>query len=282
MLHDRILNKIISLQNYIDTDYPDTYISKLEYNNQNIIEIGVTHSRDPKHKNYILIKSAFEEFVKTHKSSKSVVLIENIIQKRILPKNEMVSKLGESGFLLWLANKYKIQAICPEPNQYEIIKLTSSHFDYTEEILLWIFVSLLRNLLAGDHILSHDLIEIIMKQIIKAGEIIKFKKTETEYLKIFEHQLTKITSNEISFSNKIELMNSNIDIRKLNGMLSPYLKKSLLNEVSAAINMSRDIHILSNKTNLLKKGFNIFSVFGKNHTICQEMALKEFIKLKES
>ena len=263
----------MSLQDYHEDDYSTPYISKLKYDDQDIVEIGVEHSRDPKHKNYIIINSLFKKFAETHDPDKSIILIEGSIQKEILSKEEMISKFGESGFLVWLADKYKINTFCPEPSQEDILTLTNQNFGHPEEILLWVFVNMLNNKPS-----TKEAHKANMLQIVTVAKILNLKRRSEEHINTFGLSLAKMTNNKISFSTEAELININIDKKILNDLQSPLLKKSILNDVGAAINIAKDSHIPSHKINLLKNSYNIFSVFGKNHTACQEKALEEFIK----
>jgi len=278
---DKLSTKIISLQNYNLVNHPAPYILKSKYKNQDIIEIGVEHSYNLKHKNYVQINSLFLEFIKTHLKNKIILLVENNFQIQNLSKRKAISKYGESGFILWLANKYNIQTICPEPSQREILIFASKKIKNKYNLLLWIFTNLLSSSLINKEIIDRQSIATIMRQVISAGKIVDINESEDKLLKYFGHTISKITKNKIAFLNKNELLECKLNISLLKDIQSPFLKKSVLNKIGAHINIARDTYILSKKINVLKKGFHIFSVYGRNHVVCQEQALKEFIKINK-
>ena len=61
-----ILDAILAPQEYSQLKYKTPYILDFKKNNQEVLYIGVEHSRDPNAKQYLKIESLFEKFLKQY------------------------------------------------------------------------------------------------------------------------------------------------------------------------------------------------------------------------
>ncbi len=279
-INDPIFDSIVSLQEYNSDDYETPYVIKLNNEDGEILCIGVEHSIDPLHNNYVVIESLFKDFIKKGKEY-TVVLIENF-KPEIESKKNMIKKYGESGFLVWLSNKYDVKSICPEPSPNEVMNFVIEKWNFKkEDILLWIFLNMLLYALKSQKTNIVNNADNIINQIKDIGDSIGIKKSFDEYLLYFQNKLNEIFGNGFVFGNKNELLNQEWNIKEIEDIQNPFIKKTIINEIGAAFNSARDAYIALAKIKLFEEGKNIFSVFGKNHVVCQESVLKEFLKRKK-
>src|SRR3989344_4070087 len=94
----KILDAILTHQEYSRLKYKIPYILDFKKNNQEMLYIGVEHSRDYNAKQYSEIESLFEKFLKQYPSDTIIIAIENFIPSAQKSKNDSIVSYGESGF----------------------------------------------------------------------------------------------------------------------------------------------------------------------------------------
>lgn len=276
-----ILDTILKPQEYSRLKHKTPYILDLKKDNQELLYIGVEHSRDPKAKHYLQIITLLKGFLKQHSKDSIMLAIEGFIPPAQKSKNSSIVNYGESGLLIYLAKKYQLNYFCLEPAQNEILKYV---FDLNlfkkEDIALWIFLNTLWNILKTSPILSEKEISSLNALMQYLNEQLNNKRTHSDKfsLLLFRKRLKEITGSDLLSNDLDSLKKKQINIKTIERLQSPFIKYTVLNDIGSKINYTRDRFIADSLTEKLTEGKNIFAVFGANHVVAQEPALESFFK----
>jgi len=140
-----ILDAILTPQEYSQLKYKTPYILDFKKNNQEMLYIGVEHSRDPNAKQYLKIESLFEKFLKQYPSGTITIAIENFIPSAQKSKNDSIVSYGESGLLLYLVSRLSKYSSCslesrPNiPSAFMVFDDSSSINVYYSKFILAVF-----------------------------------------------------------------------------------------------------------------------------------------------
>ena len=278
-----ILDAILTPQEYSQLKYKTPYILDFKKNNQEMLYIGVEHSRDYNAKQYLEIESLFEKFLKQYPSDTIIIAIENFIPPAQKSKNDSIVSYGESGLLLYLAKKYKLNYFCPEPTQDNIIQyILDKNLFKKEDIALWIFLNTLFNVLKKTPIIGEK--ELLFLDSIISSIVQRFesKKTDKYYWPLFIKRLREITGSDVLPNSANDLRFKQINIKLIEQLQNPFIKETILNDIGSMINYARDRFIADSIIKTIAHGKNIFAVFGVNHVVAQEPALRLIFSKKKS
>lgn len=278
---DKILNRILSPQKCFLLKHKAPYILDLKKDDQELLCIGVEHSRDPKAKHYLHIIMLLKGFLKQHSKDSIILAIEGFIPPAQKSKNSSIVNYGESGLLIYLAKKYQLNYFCPEPAQNEILKYVFNlNLFKKEDIALWIFLNTLWNILKTSPILSEKEISSLNTLMLYLDKMLNSKKSNPIkfYWSRFKNRLDEITGSDSLPDDLESLKKKQINIKTIERLQSPFIKYTVLNDIGSKINYVRDRFIAASLTEKLTEGKNIFAVFGANHVVAQEPALESFFK----
>lgn len=278
---DKILNKTLNPQEYFLIKHKTPYILDFKKDNQELLYIGVEHSRKPKAKHYLQIITLLKAFLKRHPKDSFVLAIESFIPPTQKSKNSSIINYGESGLLIYLAKKYQLNYFCPEPAQNEILKYV---FDLNlfkkEDIALWIFLNTLWNILKTSPILSEKEISSLNTLMLYLDKMLNSKKSNPIkfYWSRFKNRLNEITGSDSLPDDLESLKKKQINIKTIERLQSPFIQYTVLNDIGSKINYTRDRFITDSLIQKLECGQSVFAVYGVNHVIAQEPALESFFK----
>lgn len=268
-LIDALLKLVIPPQKMVNNKKLP-YILDFKNEKARFAYIGVKHSNDPKNIQFKKIELLLKKFLKATQSKKIVIGIESIPPHANLPKNKLIEKYGESGLLAYFAKMNNLKIICPEPTQYDMLKLILFENKFNKlDILSWIYLNMLCAALKKEESLQVANIKIkpLLDQIIKKYG---FKKINKDPIMQIQRKIINLYGKSISKMSKQELC----------ALQDPFKIGSPFNDVGAEFNTIRDKFIARNFLDVLIKGKNIFSIYGFNHVIAQEPVFKVFFKNK--
>ena len=274
---NKILNKILSPQECFLLKHKMPYILDLKKGNQGLLYMGVEHSRDPKNKQYLQIASLFKKFLRQYSKDSIMLAIEGFVPSAPSSKNDGIVNFGESGLLMHLAQKYQLDYFCPEPSQNEILKyVLNLNLFKKEDIALWIFLNTLWNILKVSPTLSEKEISSLNTLISYLDRQLDSRKSNPNkfYWARFKKRLNEITGGEVLPDNLENLEQKQIDIKIIERLQNPFIEGTVLNNIGSKINYARDRLIAASFIKKITRGENIFSIYGVNHVVAQEPALR--------
>ncbi|MDZ4205691.1 MAG: hypothetical protein U1C12_00525, partial [Patescibacteria group bacterium] len=101
---------------------PSPFTFEIENGRQSLFYFGANHSRDPKNRQYPILKKYWERFLKVTDGKEKIILIEGTLRE--IPKDEKSAIIrGAEGNLVTLfAKKESIPVACPDTNYDAFIK----------------------------------------------------------------------------------------------------------------------------------------------------------------
>lgn len=280
-----ILNKLIIPQRLGRAKPKLPIVRKFQKAKQEIIFIGVEHSVDPKNQQFALIEDLFMEFMQLHPRKKIAVAIEGSIPPVIKSRATMIRQYRETGLLVYLARKHNIQVFCPEPKAEEMTAyVLGKRIFKKEDIGLWAFLNIALTLIkrGKHHRITPEVLREISTIFERAARSFCLKNPFLAfYLPYFSTRVRNIKAGIILPSSEKELVGMKVALRKYEKLQNPFIKKTVLNDISAAFNYARDGYIAANILRELKEGKSVFAVFSWNHAVAQRPVFKEFFKKKE-
>lgn len=278
---DKILNKILSPQEYFLLKHQAPYILDFKKDDQELLCIGVEHSRDPKAKHYLQIITLLKGFLSRHPKDSIMLAIEGFIPPAQKSKNSSIIHYGESGLLIYLAKKYQLNYFCSEPAQNEILKhVFDLNLFKKEDVALWIFLNVLWNTLKTSPILLDKEISLLntLMQYLDEQLNNKIPHSNGFSLLLLRKRLKEITGSDLLSNDLDSLKKKRINIKTIEHLQNPFIKYTILNDIGSEINYTRDRFIADSLIQKLECGKNIFSVHGINHVVAQEPAFELFFK----
>lgn len=246
----------------IKHETPYFYIAKST--KQSIYYFGSSHSHDPNHPQFELLKAKWNEFLDETKGLKTVVLVEahEMPEPEATLEKEII-KHGESGAGAYLAYKNKALLIFGEPQNDKIIVHLLQYFS-KEEILFWYECQAIK----------------FWQQHKKGRSIHEFLSNHTEkYRKLFKWPDLVISLELVnSIYKKLFNQELNIDDEELFSQITtPITVLSRINELSRSQSIYRNEQILVQIEKYWKEGSNIFVIYGAGHAVMQESAIRSLV-----
>lgn len=278
-----ILNGIISASKIAKKKYKIPYVFKW---GKTITYIGVSHSKTPHKPHFKLIERLFQEFIADNKNN-AIAVLENFVPQLKDSSNKMIKSFGETGLVTYLADKYGIEKIVIEPEQKIILNFVERKFKKFD-IALWIFLNYISVRFNSVDKLSEKeivgFISILDKQL-KINRLEKVVNVRNKkdaikkyYLESWRKKLLAISGYEYLPGIIKTIKKNDLDLAAIKKLQNPWQDKTLLNKIGVEMNDARDRLMLLSILKLLASGKKIFAVFGANHVVAQEPALKRFIK----
>lgn len=276
------INNLITTQEYSKLKHHLSYTLNIKAKGKELLYLGVSHGRDPLDRKFRKIESLFRKFVRKHAEQNVINILENYIPSSVLSRDEMIKKHGETGLMFLLSMELGIKVVCPEPSPSESIKFVESRGRDRVDILLWIFLNILNSRLGKQKTVVLEEAHVAFLSVYKINrEQQVFKcdsKADLEF--IFKRRLKEILLfNDDLFQKSLEEILMSLGALKIKKLQDPFLKFSAINLIGSDFNLARDYFVGSEIIDqLFNKRKNVFAVFGLNHVICQEKAIRMTIK----
>ncbi|WP_298760457.1 hypothetical protein [uncultured Psychroserpens sp.] len=252
--------RIKDYSNFIHTDDSTQWLLTLSKNNETVLfYYGAFHSNNSLHNQFIEIEKAWnsEKF--------DIALYEGPDRSFLSTKNETIEKLGESGFLRFLASKDSIKTQSLEPSPVAEIEYLLNYFS-TEKIKLFFLLREAQRVRENFNWGEKEIKARIEKLLIKANSIPKLKHTiltiedlDSAFIKYWgkEKQWWEAPSNWFDPLS---------DSKRTGGIFT--------NDINKRSSYYRDIHMYQLISKLLGDNKKVFAVVGRNHVPMQAEAIK--------
>jgi len=236
--------------------YP--YFYKVTNGKQFLYFVGPHHSYDPRNPQHKKIQQYWDNFLNETKKLNCISLTEGGKRGVAESPNEAIINDAEAGLVTYLSEKNKIRNISPEPKWLDEIKELRKQFTQ-EDIAL------------------HDFVRVVAQwnRLTKKPDFNRYiNRFSTKYFEglkwnNFDFSVENlIRAYETKTGNKFDKN----DYESFHLQSSPQRSK-----VACVSSMIRDNHILNVITDLWKKNYNIFVVYGSGHAIVLEPALKKLL-----
>lgn len=246
--------------------YPASYIYWIKSPKQTLFYFGAKHVFvNSKDFQLDILKHYFSEFLNITGKRNCVVVIEGL-KRRVVPDatEEEEKKRGEMQFSAFLAEKAGIEHICVEPPTDYEMSLLDKEFSQ-EEIMTYYFIRSIQNWIRrGKDIPFDDYTKRVLDKYKDESGWVNFDFSIDNILRSYK----QIVGEEFNYDNK--------DL--IEHLENPYHTDNIVSKVSRRSGEIRDEYIVSELTKMWNDGKNIFTVYGLNHAIVQEPALRSLLK----
>jgi hypothetical protein len=191
-----------------------------------------------------------------------MVLVEG--GEKMLPynKKELVKTMGEAYYTWFLAQSAALQVSSPEPDTIDQLKHLAELFP-KEVVVTSMFVE---QIAIRSYYIKPDCMESSLDNYLE-----HLKGISGWNLSFFDKKNIFETYKKIS---EVDLDYNNLEYIKKE--TDPYEELNVINDVINAKSQYKDKVILSNMERLWKKGYNLFIVFGKPHSIIHEITIEKW------
>lgn len=244
---------ILSYEEYAQKKHGSPYMFTLSTSTQHLYYFGANHSCEPTDKQYPLLETYWNDFLKATEGKNCVVLIEGSKRRLCATKEEAITQSGgEGGFMTYVAHKEHIPVICPEPD-YKTLQ---------QELL---------NYFEEDAIIYRKFAQSVQQfhRYRKNDASLEF---ETFYqgrynlpsLDAMKGVHKKLFNDELNLDDELFFYN----------ITNPVTTDTIINKVCRKASNLRDQYMVACIDQLIKEGKNIFVVYGYTHAVMQERAIK--------
>ncbi len=249
---------------YSSKEYPFPYIYHLSKEVQHIYFFGSRHTYDPNDEQILKLEVFWNDFVAFTNGTDRIVLVEGGKRTVLNSKKEAIETGGEMEYTVLLAAQSDISIESPEPPASYWFQALASQF-------------------SEDAVAYYDFARICyqwnQKDVRPAFEnyVSNFLETNAknsgwndydfsiEHMKEIHHQLFHATFRED-------------DKQFFYDILNPTTSFTIINEVSRADDEgTRDAHILSEIERYWKEGKSLFIIYGQQHAVILERALRKLV-----
>ncbi|OHA92681.1 MAG: hypothetical protein A2W51_02025 [Candidatus Zambryskibacteria bacterium RIFCSPHIGHO2_02_39_10] len=254
-------NLLMSYSEYSKIKHETPYFYIIKVPEHIIYYFGSSHSHEPSHQEFGLLKEKWDEFINETKNSKSVVILETSqIPEQETTIEKAIIKYGESGAGAYLAYINNLPLILGEPENSQVIDYLLN--DYSKaEVLFWYQCQAIKFWQKNKKGRSID--EFLLNQTGRYRKLLNWSDLVISFDLI----------NEIYcklFNKKLDINDENI----FSELTSPTVIKSRINELSRSQSQFRNEYILGQVEKCWNDGYNIFIIYGAGHAVMQELAIK--------
>lgn len=260
---------------YAESRHETPYIFDLHKDNKSLLYFGTRHIRDPKSPLLSEISGKFKLF------TPDVVFVEGISVPEGRPdfnrrlkeasEDEVVERMGESGFLAKMAVEADIDWLSPEPTDAELYKYLLEEGFTRDEIAAW---NLFHILPQYNRQLQHEGFE-------KYAEpfIAKFREATSWPDFDYSYQYA-LQAGEKIIGKTIDTENAPEALDYVDPIPWPEKKanQTKLNRASEAASRFRDRNIIRTIANALQKYDRVFVLYGSSHAFMQESAIRKIFE----
>lgn len=246
--------------------YPVPYIYLIKKPGQNFFYFGTRHVFvNTQDFQLDILKHYFLEFLDLTRKRDCLVIVEGL--KRYVASNakeEGERARGEMQFGAYLAEKAGIEHICVEPPVSYEQDILFKDFS-KDEIMTYYFIRSMHNWIRRGKNITFDE---YMKRILERYQ------TESKW----QDYVFSVESILSAYKNIVGKDFNENDKNTLEYLENPYHEDNQISRVSRRSGEIRDEYIVAEIIRIWNEGKNIFAVYGMNHAIAQEPALREMLK----
>lgn len=259
---------ILDYRDFVETDSTKWNLTLLKDEKIILLYYGATHSKDPLHLQFVEIERAWNS------AKFDIALFEGPNRGIQSTKEETIEKLGESGFLRFLASRDSVEVQSLEPNPILELKYLKEYFPIDKIKLFYLLreAQRVRVSFNWDESQIKNHIETVLSKANALPELNEAVSTLQEIAQLF----VEYWGNEIKWweapSNWFDPLQQS---EKTGGIFT--------NDINRYSSNYRNLHMYELITNNLKSNKRIIAVVGRNHVPMQSKALEcEWMKLNTS
>ena len=242
--------------------FPTPYFFHIRKGGQILYYLGFEHMYDPKDTSWGVLENYLQDFINQTDGKKRLVLVEGGEKTLPYSRKEQIKTMGESYYTWFLAQASAIQVSSPEPDTVDQLKHLAQKFP--KDLII---TSLYAEQIA------------IRSNYIKPENMEASLETYIDYLKRISGWENELFSMQNIHKCYKEVSGIGLDYNNLEYIkkeTDPYLEENQINEVINLKSQFKDKIILENIENLWGRGYNLFIVFGKNHSIIHEITMRQW------
>lgn len=291
---EEVLSDIMKFSEYGKLEHETPYRFHLEKGGQELDYHGVAHTMDPESPILEDVRSKFEAFATRHSPDDSVIVIEGGLRSLEFVKDEgEAAKLGEPGFLQYLAEQAGYRVISPEASEDAQAHAMKDAGFGADEIAAW---SLLRDITFAVETIGHEpssqemagwyfsaaeasgadwVSELPSKDQLRSLYI----KEPAEALKVIEdmgavvlQRLKQVFKSSTGVDFDFSLAEKYDDPADFSGV------DSVFNRLAAISSETRDQEIVRAIGHEIENGQSVFVVYGASHAVMQEPAFRKLFE----
>ncbi len=228
--------------------------------NSKLYLLGVNHSCDHRHNQFIKIQESWDNFLKSCTENNKIALVE---QMNVLPEETYEASIklkGEVGAVTWLAKKNRVEVQCPEPSPEEIRRSLCEEFDSEDALYALVIQNLASWYKSSRNRTFYDAILHTLNYEQNFSYIYNFDLNKEWFVKKHKKLFGDMNMENEEFLYKI---------------VDPRIDFCVTNDVISFKTQYRNTYILRIVGQLLNKGQCIFMVYGKGHVDVFSRLLKE-------
>lgn len=244
------------------------YLYTLESSDQFLSYFGASHVMNPSHPQFVSLREKFQEFLEKIKDKKSIVIYEgNVNEKNLVTLEQAIEQHGESGAIVYWANKVNIPTFRPEisiaDEAPELLK------EFSKDEIFYFYM--IRGIVSWKRkVTPEPFEEFIVKNIERYQKELNWSDFD------FSFETTKKTHKEI-FGKEFSLEDEEF-FAQIRNLTFCGTRVDGVSEKSCRI---RDIGILKHIAKYWNEGYSIFVVYGSYHSKVQEPALRDMVAHSE-
>lgn len=249
----------ISEERHKDKNY-GPYVVEGEKDGRLLVFVGVSHSNDPNHRQWSIVKAKWQDFV-SHKNPSKHLFIEGGIRPISDDLDSAIVNDGDPGFVQYHAQNDNVTFSSVEPDRVEEVEHLLEGFSQ-EEVMAYYFARQVEAWARG------------------------YKDSESDWRKFVQPSMDRYKTIEalggldLSVDNLIKIYEKVFghkfnpeDRVKLNDESNPGL-----NPVASACNDLRDSRLMQGILEKYESGHDAFINYGSGHAITMEPAIRELLK----
>lgn len=249
-----------------DIKWKTPYLYSFEHDGHVLYYFGSKHVMDSKHPQLETLHEKWQDFLSKTQSKKTIVIYEgNVIEKNLTSLDQAIAQHGESGAIVYWANKDRIPCFRPELTIVDETKELLKEFSRQDIFYFY----MMRGIVTWQRkIEPKDFDEFIARNIQRYQKELGWAGFDFSFESAIAKVHKKIFGKEFILEDKDFLLRAQ----------SPSFKESYINKVSEKSCRIRDISILKHIERCWNDGYNIFVVYGANHARIQERAIKDMVE----
>lgn len=229
---------------------------------QCLVYFGAKHTQDFKHTQFSILQEEWKRFLEITGDRKKIVFIEGgrKITGIYKDEKEAITDGGEAGLVHYLAYNASIPVESPDaPKNYLFNELAK---EFSREYIVY--------LRAADLTYQWNRIPNQPDFNLYLGKFLERDRKALDWPD-FDFSIEHIRAiHKKIFDTEFDERNKEFFYKITN----PHLKNSIINKISQAETILRDVYVVEQVKRYWDQGFNIFIVFGSGHAIIQEPALR--------
>jgi hypothetical protein len=250
---------IMSYEEYRTLEICSPYPLQLTAGRGELFYFGVEHTACPSHPQLIQLEQAWSAF------HPDIAFSEGGVWPLTPNRDEAISNFGEGGLLRFLAHRDSVPIFSLEPSRIEEVLKLRREFE-AEEIKIFY----------------------VLRQAVQYRRGHKEASLDDYTAEVLQ-ELSQVIGLEDLPRNLVELENSCHrhfpdlkDWRQAPAeWFDPTLDGSIMNRISRAVSLIRDVYMVKLLTEEVKQGRRVFAVVGYSHVVMQENALRQGLGERE-